>query len=127
MSLILSIKPEYAKRRRFPKDIGGGYIYFYETIPEQSITGLARVEKIVGGHPHDIIFQVLQPAKISRADYAKYFSGSKTAYGIYLFDVLKFCKPAHLRQLRKIWTEFNPPQNYRYMSSYDSLKLHEEM
>lgn len=128
MSFILSIKPTYAQliykriktvelRRRMPK-VFSGHVFFYETIPEQSITGIAKIGKVISGPPHGIMMQVLRLSGISLTEYNAYFSGAKMAYAMFIYDVLHFDKPIRLRQLREIWSGFHPPQNYRYLNTY---------
>ncbi|MBF0487879.1 MAG: hypothetical protein HQK98_06935 [Nitrospirae bacterium] len=133
ITILISIKPSYAKmiykgiktvelRRRFPL-VEAGYIYLYETIPQQSITGMAKIDRVLSGQPHEIMMRVLKSSGISRLEFNNYFSGSKAAHGIFIYEVLRFNKPVPLRQLRAIWSEFHPPQNYRYLNNYDELKL----
>lgn len=82
-----------------------------------------RVARVVRA-PLQLLWQfVREDAGVSRSEFDAYFVGLRSGVGIWITDVVEFCEPVPLADLRAIWRGFHPPQGFRYLESADIAKL----
>ena len=125
--LLLSIHHKYASmifegdkrvelRRVRPRHLNkGDFLLVYVTSPEQALVGFIEVEKVVEMVPAKLWQIVKNEAGITYQEFNKYYANSTTGFAIFLKEPFKFNKPIELEQLRKIWSNFQPPQCYKYL------------
>lgn len=122
-AVILSIKPEYARRimdgskkielRRSPMGLEPeDVILVYVSAPEQQFAfwfRVARVETL----PVDEMWNLHKPELGIEADaYFEYFANSKTAIGLHIGEVRRLAPCVTLRKVREFMPEFVPPQGF---------------
>ena len=124
--LLLSIKPQYAKkifdgsktvelRRIKPKHLkDGDLILVYESAPVKALVGAFEVEKVIEDSIGRLWKKVENKSAISRDEYDSYFEGASTGVGIFVRDVWKLPSPISLENLKQEPYLFTPPQSFRY-------------
>ncbi len=125
--LVLSIRPEYAKkifdgkkevelRRTRPRYLQeGDLVLVYVPSPEKALVGVFEVEKIVEEHPNKLWDIVKRKAGLSHKEFKSYYKEASVGFGIFLKNTSYFCQPIKLDRLREEWSDFRPPQCYRYV------------
>ncbi|MEQ9549683.1 MAG: ASCH domain-containing protein [Coleofasciculus sp. G3-WIS-01] len=125
--LVLSIRSEYAKkifdgkkevelRRTRPRYLReGDLVLVYVPFPEKALVGVFEVEKIVEEHPNKLWNIVKEKAGLSRKDFKNYYRDASVGFGIFLKNTCYFGQPVKLERLRAEWSDFRPPQCYRYV------------
>jgi len=129
--LLLSIHHKYASmifegdkrvelRRVRPRHLNhGDFILVYVTSPQQALVGWIEVEKVVEMVPDKLWKIVKDKAGITDQEFNNYYENSATAFAIFLKKTFKFDKPIKLEQLRKSWSNFQPPQCYKYLKEVE--------
>ncbi|TWU58504.1 50S ribosomal protein L22/unknown domain fusion protein [Rubripirellula tenax] len=126
--LFLSIHPEHVKaivegrktvelRKRQPSVDPGFAVVIYATMPTCEAVAVATVEAIQVGKPKTIWRNCGKLTAVSAQAFNDYFDGADKAVGIHLSNIAVFKEPVSLRELRKRWDGFQPPQQYRYLDS----------
>ena len=126
--LFLSIHPEHVKaivegrktvelRKRKPSIDPGFMVVIYATTPKCEVVAVASVEAIQVGEPSVIWRDCGNLAAVSQKVFDDYYDGAEKAVGIHLSNIAVFKKPVTLRELRRRWDGFQPPQQYRYLDS----------
>lgn len=125
--LVLSIRSEYARkifdgkkevelRRTRPRFLQeGDLVIVYVPSPEKALVGVFEVEKVVEDHPKKLWNIVKEKAGINRKEFKSYFENASLGFGIFLKNTSYFCQPVKLERLREEWSDFRPPQCYRYL------------
>ena len=132
--LLLSIRPRYAEmilsgvktvelRRIKPKIKKGSAVVFYVSSPVKAIIGGFRVVEVIEGSPSEVWNSVRSIAGVNREEFNEYFDGTEKAYGISIENLWVFRKPLELDFLRNLWTGFNPPQSYRYLTNEEMSEI----
>ncbi|MBZ3935728.1 ASCH domain-containing protein [Methanimicrococcus blatticola] len=122
-SIVLSIKPEYAKqilsglklyeyRKSLPQKKVDTLI-LYSTTPEMKVVGEAKVINVISASPADLWEQTKTHSGISYAKYLEYFKGKERAYAFQIGDVIKYETP---KNLSDYGLEF-PPQSFVYFNN----------
>ncbi|EGF28744.1 ASCH domain-containing protein [Rhodopirellula baltica] len=126
--LFLSIHPEHVQsivegrktvelRKRTPSIQPGFKVVIYATTPKCEVVAVATVDNIQVGEPNEIWRDCGRLAAVSEEAFDAYYEGATKAVGIHLSDIAVFKKPVSLRELRRRWEGFQPPQQYRYLDS----------
>ncbi|NEP14269.1 MAG: ASCH domain-containing protein [Symploca sp. SIO2C1] len=103
-------------RRVRPRHLNSGdLLLVYVTSPEQALVGLIEVEKVIEMVPEQLWQVVKDKAGITYAEFHKYYEKSATGFAIFLKETSKFNEPIKLKQLRENWSNFQPPQCYKYL------------
>lgn len=120
--VLLSIKPEFAelilagdKKYEFRKAglrHGIDLILLYASAPEQKLVGYAKIGEILEASPTRMWDMTRLHGGISRERFREYFKGKKSAYAFRITEVHKFEKGI---DPKKIFTNFSPPQSFRYV------------
>jgi predicted transcriptional regulator len=125
--LVLSIRAEYAKkifdgrkkvelRRIRPRHLQeGDLVIVYVPSPEKALVGVFEVERIVQEHPNKLWNMVKGKAGLSYKEFKIYYEDASVGFGIFLKNTSSFCQPVKLARLREEWSDFRPPQCYRYV------------
>jgi predicted transcriptional regulator len=120
-SILLSIKPEYAKlifeeiklfeyrKRLTTKNIDR--IIFYVTQPIMKVIGEVSVTGVVSGTPNAVWKQTKKNAGISREKYQIYFKGCEAAYAYKLEQPIIYDVPKILYDLGIS----QPPRSFIYL------------
>ncbi|NJL10369.1 MAG: EVE domain-containing protein [Calothrix sp. SM1_7_51] len=126
MVLLISIRPKYADqifagvkevelRRTRPRLQEGDLVIVYASSPKKALIGAFEVERIVQKPLKDLWVEVSEKAAISHSEFCSYYEGLSVGCGIFLDKTHNFHQPVELERLRKEWTNFRPPQSYRYL------------
>lgn len=126
--LLLSIRPEYASkifdgtktvelRRTRPRLQAEDWVLVYVSTPVQALIGMFQVDRVVAKVPTRLWSMVRDRAGITREQYDLYYAGADMAYGIFLKTARALPNPIYLGYLRRLFTGFQPPQSYRYLTS----------
>lgn len=125
--LFISIKPEFANkivseektielRKVKPKVSEGDYIVIYASSPIKSVIGYGKVKEVIVTSPETMWDKYSSTLGIDKQRYDSYFQGCDKAIGIKISEISRI-NPIALDKLRKIDTDFHPPQIYRYVSN----------
>jgi len=126
-AIIISIKPKYAekiyagtKTIELRRSIGTSFqknslCYIYASSPARSVTGEARIASIELLSIAELKATHCISADVSASEMDIYFQGKENGYAIRLRSVFKYKTPIPLQLLRE-FTDFHPPQSYRYAS-----------
>lgn len=120
-TMLLSIKPEYAKailagqkeyefRKRRCKT-GVNKIVFYSTAPEGKVVGEAEIEDIIEGSPSKIWELTKKTAGITQAKYFAYYHGYHNAIAYKLKNVVIYAPPKELSD----YEIAHAPQSFIYL------------
>ncbi len=137
--LIISVKPEYAKkilkgektielRKCAPKRVGkDGYILIYVTSPIKEVWGIYKIENIFKENPSILWEKFGEKTGITKQEFNDYYKETKNAFGIELQEVKNLFKHSiKLDNLKGLIPGFMPPQTYSYIDldiiNYSSLK-----
>lgn len=123
---ILAVRPKYAEqifsgaktaelRRLCPKVAEGGLVLVYVSSPIKSLVGGFRVDEVLVERPHKLWPKVRFRSGITREEFEAYYSGAQVGYGILFSKVWRLQNPLSLHDLRALWPDFHPPQNYCYL------------
>jgi predicted transcriptional regulator len=126
--LIISVKPEYARkilkgektielRKCAPKRVGkDGYILIYVTAPVKELWGIYKIENIIKENPNTLWEKFGKQTGITKQEYNDYFKENKNAFGIQIQEVKNLFKHSiKLESLKNLIPGFMPPQTYRYI------------
>jgi predicted transcriptional regulator len=136
-ALLLSIKPEFAKkvvagektielRRRMPKARAGQLVVLYESSPTQALIGHFRIKDIIVEKPSKLWHHVRGAAGISKKEFQSYFEGVEYGVGIVMEEFESFHSPVGLDILRVNLKGFHPPQGHVYLNK-KKVQLIEDM
>ena len=125
--LLLSLQPQFAEkvfdgtkkvelRRTWPK-VTIDTVLVYVSTPVKALVGAFTVAQIMEGNPTYLWGKVRRHAGITRKQFDDYYAGALKGYGIFFSDIKTLPSPVELSQLRELWTDFHPPQSYRYMDA----------
>ncbi len=133
--MLISIKQKYVDkilsgektielRKSLPKIHPGDTILIYTTQPVKAITAFALAGEIVIYKPETMWRKYKSKLGISRQDFFEYYGSSERAIGIELLEVTKLDADILLSAIRAVSPKFSPPQTFRYISKYRSLKFY---
>jgi predicted transcriptional regulator len=133
-TLLVSLRPRFAslllsgrktvELRRTPPDVAcGALVLIYESSPERRLVGFGHVGAIDVGEPRGIWTRHGPDTGITRAEFDAYFEGTSRAVAITLRDTARLDRPASLEELRHRWSEFRPPQSFRYLTPAQVQRL----
>jgi predicted transcriptional regulator len=126
-TLLLSIRPRFVDgilqgvkrvelRRRLPRIGANDTVLIYATVPTAALVGFFTVESVNRLPLRTLWRQVRDIASVTRAEYLDYFDGLDEGVGIFISDAVPFSHPIPLSELRRLGSEFLPPQGFRYIS-----------
>ena len=130
-TLLISIKPKYATkifdgskrvelRKTKPRLSGGDQVMIYVSSPTKELRGSFRVQRIIIKPIEELWEFVCNDAGVTKAEFYNYYGNSKKGYGIFFESVEQIKQPVKLEKLRTIWSNFHPPQTYRYLSASET-------
>ena len=122
---ILSGAKTVELRRRIPALSIGTCLWIYATRPRGAVIGTAVVSEVIRGTPEEIWEVCSDDAAIDRYAYDAYFDGSAEAFGIFLCEIVRR-EPISFESLKKIRSNFHPPQVLTRLSAQEALSLHKE-
>ena len=133
-ALFISVKPEFVEkifngsktielRKSAPNINKEDVIIIYSTSPIMSVIGTCRVKEIIMQKPAKLWNEYSNKCGIDRKRYFEYYEGKDIAVGIVLKDVKKFNKQIPLSKLRSKFTNFHPPQTFRYFDEKNYNRL----
>ncbi len=129
--LLLSIKPEYAKkilagkktvelRRVRTRLEAGDLVLVYVTSPQQNLVASLEVERVITENlpqnKKDFWEKVKDKAGITYQDFQRYYQGASLGVAIFFNNKNIFNNPIKLTTLKKKLPTINPPQSYRYIT-----------
>lgn len=126
--IIISIQPRHAKnifignktvelRRVRPKRLKeGAIVIVYVSSPKKEIYGAFIVSQVIEKEINDLWATVRDKASITKDEFDNYFSGMHKGVAIFISKVWCLSKPIKLNKIRRIISNFNPPQSFRYIS-----------
>lgn len=137
-ALLLSVKPEYAKKildgqKKFelrkvrPKLTPNDLIILYVSSPEKALKAILQVEEVLIDDPDKLWEKILDEVGISREEYDSYFGEASIGFAIRIKKVYKLDSPFSLSEIRGTIPRFHPPQIYQYFSGEKLRQLIEAM
>jgi predicted transcriptional regulator/N-acetylglutamate synthase-like GNAT family acetyltransferase len=126
-SLVMSIRPKYAKRiiskkkkveirRKFSEKLVGSTVFIYASSPMQAIVGESIISSIIHGKPRDIWEGYSEQIGCSKNEFNEYCRGEKTVYAIVLDDLLPYPDPLPWSIFSAAFdAPIHPPQSYRFL------------
>lgn len=132
--LLLSIRPEFAEkvfngtkrvelRRTRPRISTGDLVYVYVSSPMKALVGMFEVKTVISGFIPELWHQVQHTCGITYDQFSKYYAGARQGFGITISDSWFLPRPLGLNYLREQWTNFWPPQGYRYLSTEEVQRV----
>lgn len=125
--LFIAVKPEYANklisgqkdielRKIRPHIQQGDYVIIYASAPVKAVIGFGKVKSIIECTPDEMWTRYSMRLGIMQQDFYLYYANHKKSIGIE-FDIIKPIPPIELIELKKIDSNFHPPQIYRYVTN----------
>jgi predicted transcriptional regulator len=124
--LLLSIHERYAVkifdgsktvelRRLKPKLSSGDLIVVYVTSPKKEIVGVLEVAKVIASPPKDLWKKVSSRSGVTLSEFNSYFDNATVGFAIFVRKYDYFVEPLKLNVIREKWSNFKPPQGYKYL------------
>lgn len=139
--LLLSIKPEYAKkifkdqtkkvelRRVRTRLTEGDIVLVYVSSPEKVLVGSFEVEEVIQSKASPLELrnfwnEYQDRVGISKQEFYSYYKGASVIVGIFIKDIKLFGNPVELERLQEELSYLRPPQSYRYLKNneYELIK-----
>lgn len=125
--ILLSIQPHFANkifegtksvelRKSIPKFHQNRIVILYVSTPVKAIIGGFKFSHFIEEEPSKLWQNVQNLAGISEEQFNSYYSGKNNGYGIFINQVWKYHNPISLKELRNSFSNFSPPQNFRYLN-----------
>lgn len=125
-ALLLSIRPRYTElilagektvelRKRPPRVSAGTLVVMYASHPTCAIVGAFILEGIISHSPADLWTEHGSRTGVSKDVFERYYADRDQAFGLLVGDVMPLETEVTLAALRKRWSDFQPPQSYRYL------------
>lgn len=125
--LFIAVKPEYANklisgqkdielRKVRPHVQQGDYVIIYASAPVKAVIGLGKIKNIIECSPNEMWVKHSIRLGITQQDFNTYYIGHKKSIGIE-FEMIKPIAPIGLEELKKVDSNFHPPQIYRYVTN----------
>ncbi|MEK6828084.1 MAG: hypothetical protein AABX78_01925, partial [Nanoarchaeota archaeon] len=99
------------------KEIENNTIAIYESYPVKAITLIIKVGKVYEYSINKLWKSLKLYPGMSREEFLKYFHGKKKGFAIQI-KKKKEIKSIKSENIRKIYKDFNPHQNYREIKNY---------
>ena len=127
--LFIAVKPEYANklisgkkdielRKMKPNIQHGDYVIIYSSAPIKAVVGFGKVKAIIICSPQEMWNKYSKRLGIDIHSFNSYYVGYNKAIGIE-FEMIKPVTPIGLLDLKKVDSNFHPPQIYRYVTNAD--------
>ncbi|HAF36355.1 MULTISPECIES: ASCH domain-containing protein [Sphingobacterium] len=131
--LLISIKEKFVNkiicgektielRKSKPKAQIGDTVVIYTTQPKKAVTALAIIKNIISHTPNDMWEKYGDRLGVSKEEFDNYYSLSTKAIGIELENVHKLNDEIVLSAIKAIYPKFSPPQTFKYLNKFESLK-----
>lgn len=125
-ALFISVKPEFADqifngqkaielRKSAPGVENGDMVIIYSSSPVMAIVGTATIKEVILTTPSKMWSDHSAKLGIDKKRYLEYYDGKDVAVGIVLKGKEKLQTPISLKDFRKKFTRFQPPQTFRYI------------
>ena len=128
--LLISVKPEFAEkimngektielRKSAPRKVNKeSHILLYVTSPIKELWGICKINNILKDEPKAFWDNYGYKTGITETQFKQYYKTSRIAFGIELKEIRNFSKYSiELKQLKKAFPNFMPPQTYSYIHS----------
>jgi predicted transcriptional regulator len=128
--LLLSIHEKYATqifegrktvelRRLKPRLSSGDLIVVYVTSPRKEILGVLEVSKVMSSSPDSLWEVVKGKSGVTANEFNSYFENAPVGFAIFVKKYAIFLEPLKLDVLREKWSDFRPPQGYKYLDEQE--------
>lgn len=125
-ALFISVKPEFVEkifngqkaielRKSVPGVENGDMVIIYSSSPIMAIIGTATIKEIISTTPTKMWSEHSTKLGIDKKRYLEYYNGKQVAVGIVLKGKEKLENPISLKEFRKKFSRFQPPQTFRYI------------
>jgi len=134
---MISLKEEYFKRiidgikpfefrKVFASSLDEPFMCaIYVSSPVQAIQGMVHFDKPISGSTEEIL-ELAKRSNYPFIDSVKdYLKGKDTAYALPINKSEVFRKPITLREIRRVYPSFRPPQSFYCLENQKFLKLKE--
>jgi predicted transcriptional regulator len=95
----------------------GDFVLVYATSPQRAIVGIFEIDSIIENNPQSLWNSVREEAGISYPKFMEYFAKSEVGFAIVIGRKYRFEKQLGLDFLREAWSNFHPPQCYKYLTN----------
>ena len=135
-ALLISIQPRFANaiidgtkwvelRRTMPTLAPGALALIYSSSPAKALIGWATIDGILSGTPSALWNTHHGATGVTSDEFADYFAGRPTAFGLQLSSVRRANSEVSLTALRTHGLQ--PPQSWRYLTADLAQALLDEM
>jgi predicted transcriptional regulator len=136
--LFISIKPKYAfkiinmqktieLRKSRPNVKNGDYVLVYATVPIKAVLGFGKIKNIIETSPAKMWEENSANLGIDKESFDNYYSSSNRAIGIEISSICKFKVGFLLKDIKRLYPTFTPPQTFRYISNLQALRTYKSL
>jgi len=131
--ILITIYPEYVKKikeglkkyefrkifskRRKNRITKQGYVIIYESMPESTISMILKIERIYEDNLSNLWRRFGSQSGITKDYFLNYYYGKNRGVAIEIKDFLVLKKPITLLQIKQLYPNFIPPQNFYELSN----------
>lgn len=112
---ILSGRKKIELRRTRPRLRKGDIVLVYSPRPVMALVGGFDVKKLIEARPDKLWDLAGSISGISKTEFDEYYSGASRGFGIWIAKTWRLQKPLSLQELKRLWSNFSPPQSFRYL------------
>lgn len=131
--LVLSIRASHAEnilegrkkvelRRVRPKLENGDIVLIYAPRPIMALVGGFVVTKVIAAQPEKLWRLAGSVSGLTKNQFTHYYSGASMGFGICIEKAWRLEKPVSLAVLKRSWSNFSPPQSFRYLRPNEMRK-----
>lgn len=129
MSVLLSIKPEFAEKilsgekrfefRRVVPKRPVERVVVYASSPVCRVVGEFSVRQVVSDTPKALWRRTREHAGISWAYFIRYFGGRSCAHAFEVEHAVRYAEPIDPKRVDR---SFRPPQSFAYLEGFEKLE-----
>lgn len=132
--IMISIHPEYIQkiltgektielRTRLIRVAPQTKIWIYSTLPQGAIVATAAFDAIYAMTPSDAWINYSHDLCLTPENYRKYTQTRDMVYLFKLVNIKQLCNSVSLNELRSVYSAFQPPQFFMYITNSSIMKL----
>lgn len=112
---ILAGEKSFELRRLRPGFGASARVFIYVPLPSQKIVGWFDVAEVLEAAPPRLWRSVRGACALSRCAFNAYFDGAPVGFALRITKFQRFGEPLSLPAIRKVDSDFTPPQGYQYL------------
>ncbi|UOE49816.1 ASCH domain-containing protein [Mucilaginibacter sp. SMC90] len=131
--ILISIKEKYVRkilsgrktielRKSVPKASPGDTLIIYTTQPKKAVTAIAFVKNILICTPEEMWLCHKEYLGIDKVSFDEYYKNHRKAVGIEISEVFQLDAEILLSAIKLIHPRFSPPQTFKYLNKFTTLR-----